>query len=51
VALTPKTAAGGSAKHALTYSPSFDPILDPPLFRYHILFSVATYAGFQINLK
>jgi hypothetical protein len=24
-------AAGGSAKHALTYSPSFDPILDPPL--------------------
>jgi hypothetical protein len=26
-----KMAVGGSAKHALTYSPSFDPILDPPL--------------------
>jgi hypothetical protein len=31
VALTLKMAAGGSTKHALTYSPSFDPILDPPL--------------------
>jgi hypothetical protein len=31
VALTPKMAAGGSAKHDLTYSPCFDPILDPPL--------------------
>jgi hypothetical protein len=29
VALTLKMAAGGSAKHVLTYSPSFDPILDP----------------------
>jgi hypothetical protein len=51
VALTPKMAAGGSAKHTLTYSPSFDLILDPPLSRYDILFSVATYAGFHINLK
>jgi hypothetical protein len=31
VALTLKIAAGGSAKHTLTYSLSFDPILDPPL--------------------
>jgi hypothetical protein len=31
MALTPKMAAGGSVKHALTYSPSFDPISDPPL--------------------
>jgi hypothetical protein len=31
MALTPKMAAGGFAKHTLTYSPSFDPILDPPL--------------------
>jgi hypothetical protein len=31
VALTLKMATGGSAKHVLTYSPSFDPILDPPL--------------------
>jgi hypothetical protein len=27
----PQDAAGGSAKHALTYSRSSDPILDPPL--------------------
>jgi hypothetical protein len=31
VALILKMAAGGSTKHALTYSHSFDPILDPPL--------------------
>jgi hypothetical protein len=30
VALTLKMVAGGSAKHALAYSPSFDQILDPP---------------------
>jgi hypothetical protein len=33
VALTLKMAADGSAKNTLTYSLSFDPILDPPLPR------------------
>jgi hypothetical protein len=31
VALNLKMATSGSAKHALTYSPSFDLILNPPL--------------------